>query len=123
MNSLDEVVEKGDTVRLHYTGRYNCNGRVFDTSIAKVAKKAGIYDTEKEYSPMEVVVGAGGAIKGIEEALIGMKLGEEKKVTVPAEKGYKNPEHPLHGKTLEFEIKVAEIFKSYFMASLEYYRA
>jgi FKBP-type peptidyl-prolyl cis-trans isomerase 2 len=72
---------------------------------------------------MEVVVGAGGVIKGLEEALVGMTLGEEKKVTIPAEKGYKNPAHPLYGKTLEFEIKVVEIFKSYHTALLEYYRA
>lgn len=112
MKSLDEIVEPGDTVKIHYTGR--CKGKVFDTSRAEVAKKASIYSAEKDYAPMEVVVGAGGAVKGLEEALVGMKLEEEKKVIVPPEKGFKSPKHPLHGRTLEFEVKVVDIFKSYY---------
>lgn len=108
----DDVVEAGDTVKVHYTGSYK--GKVFDTTYEEVARKAGIYAEDKDYKPMEILVGAGGVIKGIDEALLGMKLHEEKEVIIPPEKGYKSPAHPLSGKTLHFRIKVLEIFKSYY---------
>jgi peptidylprolyl isomerase len=107
----DDVVEAGDVVKVHYTGSHK--GKVFDTTYEEVAKKAGIYMKGRNYKPIEVLVGAGGVIKGFDEALVGMRLNEEKTVTIPSEKGYKNPRHPLYGKTLEFKIRVVEIFKSY----------
>ena len=108
----DDVVESGDTVKFHYTG--SCDGRVFDTTYEDVAREAGIYNKEKYYGPVEVLVGAGRVVKGLEEALEGMRLMEEKEVVIPPEKGFKDPEHPLHGKPLKFKIKVLEIFKAYY---------
>lgn len=108
----DDVVEKGDTVKIHYT--LSCNGKVIETSMEEVAKEEGIYSDKKDYTPLEVLVGAGGVVKGVDEALPGMKLMEEKEVVVPPEKGFKNPRHPLHGKTVKFKIKVVDIFKAYY---------
>jgi len=105
-----QVVEKGDTVRIHYTGSFK-GGKVFDTSYEDKAKKAGVYSRSREYRPLPVIVGAGQVIKGFEEALIGMKLNEEKEVTIPPEKGYGFGGHPLAGKTLVFKIKVVDIKK------------
>lgn len=99
----DDIVEKGDSVKLHYTG--SVDGKVFDTSYEEEAKKAGIYREDREYKPLELTVGAGQVIKGLDEALQGMKLNEEKEVIVSPEKGYKNPEHPMHGKMLLFRGK------------------
>lgn len=107
----DDVVETGDLVKVHYTGKHG--GRVFDTTYEEVAKKVGIHRMGRKYGPVEVLVGAGGVIKGFEEALVGMRLNEEKTVVIPPEKGYRNPEHPLHGETLEFKIRVVDIFKPY----------
>jgi FKBP-type peptidyl-prolyl cis-trans isomerase 2 len=80
-------VEVGDTVKLEYTGKYE-TGEVFDTSDEKIAKEAGIYRSDRDYEPLEVKAGTGQVIKGLDNALIGMKKGEEKKVTVPPEEGY-----------------------------------
>ena len=66
-------VKEGDTIKLQYTGRLE-NGQVFDT-------------TEKD-KPLEVTLGQKTLIPGLEEALIGMKVGESKTVTIPAEKAY-----------------------------------
>lgn len=46
---------RGDTSTgtINYTGRL-LNGQVFDTTIEKVAKDAGIYDASKTYSPQKV---------------------------------------------------------------------
>ncbi len=40
------------------------------------------------YEPLEIEVGKGQVIKGFENALLGMKKGEEKEVTIPQEEGY-----------------------------------
>lgn len=66
-------VKKGSTVRVHYTGTLN-DGTVFDTS--------------RNDEPFEFRIGEGIVIPGFEKALIGMKKGETKKVTIPPEEAY-----------------------------------
>lgn len=117
----DDVVESGDTVMVHYIG--SCRGKVFDTTYEEIAREAGIYEEGKEYGPVEILVGAGGVIKGLDEALPGMKLMEEKEIAVPPEKGFRDPKHPLFGMPLNFKVKVVEIFKAYHASLLEYYKA
>ena len=65
----------GDTVRIHYTGTVS-DGTVFDSAVCGGRV------------PLAVTLGAGDAIPGVEEALIGMTVGEQKTVTVPPEKAY-----------------------------------
>jgi len=66
-------VEKGNTVRVHYTGKFE-NGEIFDTSVNR--------------TPLEFIVGNGQVIKGFDEAVIGMKIGERKFVNIPFEEAY-----------------------------------
>ncbi len=87
-------VESGDFVLFNYTGRYE-NGEVFDTSYEDIAKEHGIFVEDREYAPIGVTIGAGEIIPGIEEALLGMEVGEKKEVVVPPEKGYGMPREDL----------------------------
>ncbi|WP_297519689.1 peptidylprolyl isomerase [Thermococcus sp.] len=87
-------VEAGDSVKFHYVGRFE-NGEVFDTSYEDIARKNDIFVEEREYGPLEVTVGAGEIIPGLEEAMIGMEVGEKKTVTVPPEKAYGMPRQEL----------------------------
>ena len=64
---------RGDTVRIHYTGRLD-DGTVFDSSEGR--------------DPLEFVVGSGQVIVGFDEAVSGMETGEEKTVTIPADQAY-----------------------------------
>ncbi|HWQ47350.1 MAG TPA: peptidylprolyl isomerase [Methanosarcina sp.] len=80
-------VKSGDTVKVDYTGKLE-NGTVFDTSKEDVAKQAGIYVDGREYAPLTFVVGSGQVIQGFDEGVIGMKVGEEKTLTIPPEKAY-----------------------------------
>ena len=82
------TVEKGDVVEVEYTLRDATTGEVIETTSAEVAKEAGIYDEKKRYGPRIVVVGEGSLLPGLEEALIGMKEGEEKEIEIPPEKAY-----------------------------------
>ena len=101
--------QKGDTVYVHYVGRYP-GGKVFDTSMEKEATNAGIHNPSRDYKPLQVTLGAGQVIQGFEEALMGMKVNEEKEVVIPPEKAYgKSGKHPLAGKTLQFKLRVTNI--------------
>ncbi len=101
--------QKGDTISVHYVGRYP-GGKVFDTSVEKEAMTAGLYNKSRDYKPLQVTLGTGKVIAGFEEALIGMKVNEEKDVTIPPEKAYgKSGNHPMAGKTLQFRLKVTNI--------------
>jgi FKBP-type peptidyl-prolyl cis-trans isomerase 2 len=63
----------GDTVKVHYTGKLD-DGSVFDSSV--------------EREPLEFTLGNGQLIPGFENGVIGMKTGEKKSVTIPADEAY-----------------------------------
>ncbi|WP_209424469.1 peptidylprolyl isomerase [Pararhodobacter sp. SW119] len=63
----------GDTVQLHYTGTLS-DGSVFDSSDGR--------------DPLSFTVGAGQIIPGLDAAVEGMAVGEQKTVTIPSEDAY-----------------------------------
>lgn len=69
--------KSGDTVRVHYTGKLG-DGTQFDSSA--------------EREPLEFTLGSGQVIAGIDSAIEGMTVGENKSVTIPADEAY-GPRH------------------------------
>jgi len=69
-------ITKGKKVSLDYEGRLE-DGVVFDSS------KHGDHS-----HPLEFEVGSGRVIKGFDDAVIGMKAGEEKEFTIKKEEAY-----------------------------------
>lgn len=67
------LVKKGDRIKVQYTGTLQ-DGTMFDKS--------------KEGGPLEFTVGSGQIIPGFDKAVEGMKLNEEKKVTLKPEDAY-----------------------------------
>ena len=65
--------KNGDIVQVDYTGTLE-NGTVFDTSVGG--------------EPLNFTLGAGQVIPGFEKAVLGMKVGESKTVTIPAAEAY-----------------------------------
>src|SRR4030066_1870095 len=65
--------KNGDTVQVHYTGKL-ADGTVFDSSV--------------ERGPLEFTLGAGQVIPGFDKAVLGMKVGEKKTVTIPSDEAY-----------------------------------
>ena len=63
----------GDTVKVHFTGRLE-NGEVFVKS--------------EEDQPIDLTLGTGELIPGVERAIVGMEGGEKKTITVPPEQAY-----------------------------------
>jgi peptidylprolyl isomerase len=66
-------VKHGDVVRVHYTGKL-VSGDQFDSSVGR--------------EPLEFTVGAGMMIKGFDDAMPGMAVGEKKTVNIPAADAY-----------------------------------
>jgi FKBP-type peptidyl-prolyl cis-trans isomerase SlyD len=81
------AVQKGDFIRLSYTGKLQ-NGVVFDTTDANVAKENGIYNEKANYGPETIVVGKGYVVAGLDEDIIGKDVGDKGHVEVPPEKGF-----------------------------------
>lgn len=69
-----EGAKNGQTVVVHYTGMFT-DGKVFDSSIPRG-------------QPFPVQLGAGMVIQGWEKGLVGMKVGEKRRLTIPPELGY-----------------------------------
>src|SRR5438132_12355367 len=103
--SIELKAQKGDTVSVHYIGKFP-GGKIFDTSMEKEAKSAGLYNAARDYHPLMVVLGTGKVIQGFDDALMGMKGNEEKEVVIRPEKAYgRSRNHPMAGKTLQFKLR------------------
>lgn len=87
------TIEKGDFIRVSYTGKTD-EGRVFDTTDEDVAKANSIYNEKGKYGGDVVIVGAKHTVAGLDEDFVGKEIGYTGSVTIPPEKafGSRNPE-------------------------------
>lgn len=68
-----QQVKSGDTVKVHYHGKLT-TGETFDSSEGR--------------EPLEFTVGTGQVIKGFDDALVNMAVGEKKTVQIPVGEAY-----------------------------------
>ena len=87
------TVKIGNVVVVDYVGTLE-DGSIFDTSIKSVALQNGM-NPQKEYNPLEFKVGDGQMIKGFDDAAIGMRVGQTKKITLQPEEAYGNVQDNL----------------------------
>ncbi len=74
----DAAAKTGDVVWVHYEGRLE-DGQKFDSSRDHV---------ETSMSGIEFQLGAGHVIKGWDEGIAGMKIGEKRTLIIPPQLGY-----------------------------------
>ena len=74
-----QEVKPGDKVKVHYHGKLT-NGETFDNSEGR--------------APLEFEVGSGMVIRGFDDGVTGMKVGDKKTLNIPYNEAYgpKNPE-------------------------------
>ena len=72
-------VKSGDKVKVHYHGKLT-NGETFDSSEGR--------------EPLEFEVGSGVVIKGFDDGVTGMNVGDKKTINIPFDEAYgpRNPE-------------------------------
>ncbi|KAJ7961617.1 Peptidylprolyl isomerase [Quillaja saponaria] len=96
--SCDLKAHKGDRVKVHYRGKLT-DGTVFDSSF------------ERE-NPIEFELGTGQVIKGWDQGLLGMCVGEKRKLKIPAKLGYGpqgSPPTIPGGATLIFDTELVAV--------------
>lgn len=82
------MVSKGSFVRVTYTGRIKETGELFDTTDEATARQENAYSDRVRYGPVALVVGEGKLVRGLDEALLEMSVGEERTLDVPPEKAF-----------------------------------
>ena len=73
-----QQVKAGDTVKVHYHGRLT-DGTTFDSSEGR--------------QPLEFTVGSGMVIKGFDNGVMGMNIGDKKTIEIPVQDAY-GPKDP-----------------------------
>lgn len=95
-----DIAKKGDTLQMHYTGTL-LDGSKFDSSVDRG-------------QPFQFTLGVGQVIKGWDEGIVGMKVGEKRKLTIPYQMAYGDRGFPpvIPPKSpLVFEIELIKIVK------------
>ena len=82
------AINKGDFVRLNFTGKIQENDEIFDTTFEDVAKEADLFDENKEYKPIPIIVGGNHLLPAIEEAIVGLEEGDSKTVEVDSKNAF-----------------------------------
>jgi len=72
-------VKKGSKIHVEYEGKFE-DGEVFDST------------KNHDGKPLVFVAGEGMVVQGFDNAVIGMKKGDEKEVTIKPEEGYGMPD-------------------------------
>ena len=68
-----QQVKNGDTVNVHYHGKLT-DGSTFDSSEGR--------------DPLQFTVGSGQVIKGFDDGVTGMEIGQKKTIEIPVESAY-----------------------------------
>eukprot|EP00696_Hemimastix_kukwesjijk_P006362 gnl/Hemi2/18061_TR5970_c0_g1_i1.p2 gnl/Hemi2/18061_TR5970_c0_g1~~gnl/Hemi2/18061_TR5970_c0_g1_i1.p2 ORF type:complete len:132 (+),score=47.13 gnl/Hemi2/18061_TR5970_c0_g1_i1:63-458(+) len=91
--------KNGDRLSMHYTGTLKSTGEQFDSSIPRG-------------QPFSFTLGAGNVIKGWDQGLAGMCVGEKRKLIIPSHLGYGDRGSGAKipgGATLVFETELVSI--------------
>ncbi|MFC4439617.1 MULTISPECIES: FKBP-type peptidyl-prolyl cis-trans isomerase [Natrialbaceae] len=70
------MVEPGRIAICHYTGRIVDGdevGEPFDTTDVDLARESGIYHDDRDYKPLQIRVGEGEVLPGVETALLDLE--------------------------------------------------
>ncbi|KAF9606047.1 hypothetical protein IFM89_022206 [Coptis chinensis] len=89
---------KGDKIKVHYRGKLT-DGTVFDSSFERG-------------DPIEFELGSGQVIKGWDQGILGMCVGEKRKLKIPAKLGYGEQGSPPTipgGATLIFDTELVAV--------------
>jgi len=81
-------LQKGDFVLVDYVMRVKETNEIVDLTIEEVAKKEKAYREDGIYEPALVILGEGWILKGVEEELYKMDVGESKVIEVPPDKAF-----------------------------------
>jgi FKBP-type peptidyl-prolyl cis-trans isomerase len=98
------AAQAGDMVGVEYTGKLQSNGEKFDSSLDRPRQE-----------PLWFRLGANQVIKGWDEGLVGMKVGDKRQLIIPPSLAYGDkgtPGGPIPpNATLIFDVQLVGIFR------------
>ncbi len=101
--------EKGKPVTVHYTGWLGV-----DDGKGNFEKGAKFDSSVDRGTPFQFVIGVGMVIRGWDEGVMGMKVGEKRRLIIPSELGYgargAGASIPPHS-TLIFDVELLDVAK------------
>jgi len=80
--------ESQNLIYINYTAKVKDTGEAVETTIEEESKKLGIFDQDRRYEPRLVAVGEGWMLKGLEDEIGKMGIGEKKTVELAPSKAY-----------------------------------
>jgi peptidylprolyl isomerase len=102
------VAQANDIVLVHYTGRLQSNGQKFDSSFDRT-------DRFGDGEPIRFRLGHGRVVKGWDEGIAGMKVGEKRQLIIPPDLAYGargTPGGPIPpNATLVFDVELVGIYR------------
>ncbi len=102
-------MQEGDFIEIEYVGKIKDTGEIFDLTDEKLAKEKGIYNEKVKYKPIKIIIGEKFVIKGLDELLKKMEVGEEETETIKPEDGFGNRDAKLVKIVSEAELKKQKI--------------
>jgi FKBP-type peptidyl-prolyl cis-trans isomerase 2 len=81
-------MKDGDFVSVDYVGRIKGTDEIFDLTLEDVAKKENVFNPKIKYKPVTLIVGGGFILRGLDDALREMKVGERKTFEVAPDKAF-----------------------------------
>lgn len=89
-----KTAQQGDTVYINYVGSFANDGIVFDTSLQSVAAdnssypKAYSFSWRSSWSNLQFTIGDGSVIKGFDDGVRGLSVGQSTTISIPESEGY-----------------------------------
>ena len=103
---------QGDRVAVNYVG-FTLDNKVFDTSFEDVARANQIFNSQRNYGPLQFDLGAGQVIRGWDEGISLMKEKEKATLFIPSRLAYGNT--GINGlfvnDVLAFDVELVEIIE------------
>lgn len=85
---MTQNVKKGDFIEIEYTGSTRDPQKVFDSTNKDIAKENGFFSPKMHYGPVTVCVGYNQILKGLDDSLEELEVGNEAEVKIPAQRAF-----------------------------------
>ncbi len=82
-----KAIQAGSQVSFNYTGSL-LDGTVFASNVQRIAEDAGIYDSQRTYTPEQFVMGQAHYVEALQEGMMGLTQGTQATLIAPSSLGF-----------------------------------
>jgi peptidylprolyl isomerase len=82
------MIKEKDMIEIEFTAKTKDENIVFDTTNETKAKENDLFEKNKKYGPVNIILGENQLLKGLEKDIIGKELNKDYVVEISAEDGF-----------------------------------